>query len=103
MQLVLLDFSVFETMAQVLSFLGEALDFPPYYGRNLDALYDCLTDLPEGEITLLHPETLWENLGDYGSACLDTLRDAARDNPNLRLVFPEADGGEETPDETYFA
>ena len=80
-----------------------AVVLPHWYGRNLDALYDCLTDLPEGEITLLHPETLWENLGDYGSACLDTLRDAARDNPNLRLVFPEADGGEETPDETYFA
>ena len=56
---------------------------PHWYGRNLDALYDCLTDLPEGEIIVLHPEALHENLGDYGGACLDTLRDAARDNPQF--------------------
>ena len=23
-----------------------ALEFPPHFGMNLDALYDCLTDLP---------------------------------------------------------
>ena len=27
--------------------LAAALDFPDWYGRNLDALYDCLTDLAE--------------------------------------------------------
>jgi hypothetical protein len=27
--------------------IGRALDFPSWYGANLDALYDCLTDLPE--------------------------------------------------------
>ena len=75
---------------------------PEWYGRNLDALYDCLTDLPEGEIAVLHPETLRENLGEYGAACLDTLQDAARDNPNLRLLLAEGDNetGMEAPDGT---
>ena len=27
--------------------LGRAFDLPEWYGANLDALYDCLTDLPE--------------------------------------------------------
>ena len=27
--------------------IGRALSFPAWYGANLDALYDCLTDLPE--------------------------------------------------------
>lgn len=31
----------------VLRAIGRALDFPTWYGANLDALYDCLTDLPE--------------------------------------------------------
>lgn len=31
--------------AEVLQGIGEALGFPGYYGRNLDALWDCLTDL----------------------------------------------------------
>jgi RNAse (barnase) inhibitor barstar len=36
--------------------LGIALDFPAWYGRNLDALYDCLVDLswqPDGEHVLV--------------------------------------------------
>lgn len=31
----------------VLEGIGEALHFPGYYGANLDALWDCLTDLSE--------------------------------------------------------
>lgn len=27
--------------------IGQAFAFPAWYGANLDALYDCLTDLPE--------------------------------------------------------
>lgn len=31
--------------AEALDAIGRALRFPDYYGRNLDALWDCLTDL----------------------------------------------------------
>lgn len=31
----------------VLQAIGRAFAFPEWYGANLDALYDCLTDLPE--------------------------------------------------------
>ncbi|RAP46472.1 MAG: ribonuclease inhibitor [Methanosphaera sp. rholeuAM74] len=33
-------------------YLSEVFDFPSYYGRNLDALYDCLTDI--GTQTEIH-------------------------------------------------
>ncbi|MEV0678159.1 barstar family protein [Actinosynnema sp. NPDC050436] len=39
-----------------LAAIGLALDFPDYYGQNLDALYDCLTDLswlPAGDHVLV--------------------------------------------------
>lgn len=38
--------------AEALDAIGAALCFPDWYGRNLDALYDCLADLswlPAGE------------------------------------------------------
>lgn len=31
--------------ADALALIGEAMGFPEWYGGNLDALYDCLTDL----------------------------------------------------------
>ena len=33
------------TKAEALAAIGKALDVPSYYGRNLDALTDCLRDL----------------------------------------------------------
>ena len=33
-----------KTAAKILRRLGKALHFPSWYGANLDALYDCLTD-----------------------------------------------------------
>ncbi|MGH3887364.1 MAG: barstar family protein [Pseudonocardiaceae bacterium] len=40
----------------VLDAIGTALNFPAWYGRNLDALHDCLVDLswqPDGEHVLI--------------------------------------------------
>jgi RNAse (barnase) inhibitor barstar len=41
---------------EVLAAMGRALDFGAHYGRNLDALADCLRDLPAERGTLL----LWD-------------------------------------------
>lgn len=36
--------SACRTLGEALLALGKDFDFPDYYGGNLDALYDCLTD-----------------------------------------------------------
>jgi RNAse (barnase) inhibitor barstar len=41
------DLGSASTRKAVLIAIGRALGFPPWYGANLDALFDCLTDLPE--------------------------------------------------------
>lgn len=38
------DLSGCEKITDALRCLGEALDLPDYYGANLDALFDCLSD-----------------------------------------------------------
>lgn len=37
---------------QLLQAIGEALDFPEHYGRNLDALADCLAELSQPTLLL---------------------------------------------------
>lgn len=65
-----------------------ALGLPEYYGANLDALYDCLWELPPCRIRVLHKDALAQ-LGDYGSALLMTLCDAAQDSGRITLDFEE--------------
>lgn len=67
--------------------LAESLDFPDWYGRNLDALYDCLTDFhEETEIRLLHGTALMENLGNYALLLFKVLHEAAKDNPMIQWI-----------------
>lgn len=70
--------------------LAEQLALPDYYGRNLDALYDLLTER-EGPTRLIvrHREVLLSWLGEYGAALCQTLEDADRANPGLEVLFPE--------------
>ncbi|TIC88662.1 hypothetical protein E8D34_03020 [Nocardioides sp. GY 10113] len=51
-RLAYLDTSAVEDRAGVLADLGTALELPAHYGRNLDALHDCLRDLAEPTLLL---------------------------------------------------
>lgn len=66
------------------AYLKEACKFPDYYGNNLDALYDVLTDREEPlEIILEYAEELKEILCGYGEAFIETLEDASAENSNF--------------------
>ena len=56
--------------------LSEALELPEWYGRSLDALYDCLTDLSVP--TTIHVEH-WPQ-EDYLQRALTVIQDAAEEN-----------------------
>ncbi|MBV8996327.1 MAG: barstar family protein [Pseudonocardiales bacterium] len=58
--------------AEALDVIGAALNFPAWYGRNLDALYDCLVDLswlPPGEHVLI-----WTGYQEFEAADPDGYR-----------------------------
>ena len=68
--------------------LAERLDLPSYYGRNLDALYDVLTDIgADTEVILMDPAAVAEQLGKYGEALLGSLQEAAESNPHLTIIL----------------
>nr|WP_242613767.1 barstar family protein [Herbihabitans rhizosphaerae] len=65
----------------MLDAIAAALCFPDYFGHNLDALYDCLTDLswlPPGEHVLVwaDPDVLREVDPDAYAAINSVLEDA---------------------------
>lgn len=88
---VLLDGRLMTDRGAVHDLLAEKLSLPAYYGRNLDGLYDVLTDYPnEVEIVLIHAAAMTDSLGRYGNALIKTIVDAAEKNPKINfLIFDE--------------
>lgn len=83
---VILDGALVTDRATLHDLLAEKFDFPDYYGRNLDALYDMLTGNPmEINVTVIHTEELLEHLGRYGKLFLQTLQDASQSNAKLKI------------------
>ena len=67
----------------LLAAIGRALEFPAWFGANLDALYDSLTDMPErspapGYVIVLDGLT-WGPDTDDNAAILDVFRDVAEE------------------------
>lgn len=87
MQLVL-DGAKLKYRSRVHRALARHLEFPTWYGRNLDALYDCLTDLHEDtELVLVN----WTAPGLQ--LMRRVMEDAAAENPHLTVTTkgtPEA-------------
>ena len=71
------------------TYLTEVLPLPPYYGRHLDALYDCLWELTPCTVTLQNTTALVEVMGNYGEALLTVFRDTAEEHENFVLIEEE--------------
>ena len=57
--------------------LAQALTFPAWYGNNLDALHDCLTDIREDAvIRFVDFDDLEEHLPIYGRLTVRVVRHA---------------------------
>jgi hypothetical protein len=53
-----------QTKQEFLTQVGEALNFPEWYGKNFDALADCLTDIDSGNGTVV----LWDGWAAFARA-----------------------------------
>lgn len=82
--MIILDVRCLEEKASAHQYLKQALALPEYYGCNLDALYDCLTDLGKKEIQFVNLDDAGEG---YFSKVLSAFQEAQAENPRLHLYY----------------
>lgn len=86
MKNIIIDGEKIEDMADIHSIFAGELSFPEWYGNNLDALYDCLTDISEEvTVTLVNRDALFEKLNVRYGRFLKTLEYSAKENENLKI------------------
>lgn len=82
MKEIVIDGSAVRSVEDFHALLKEELALPHWYGNNLDALFDVLTDFHEEvSLTLLRSEALCQTLGSIYPRLVRMLSDAAEENP----------------------
>lgn len=78
---IILNGDKLETKGEMHEYLAKMLHLPDYYGHNLDALYDCLTDIGvETELVLLN----WDAF-DHTKRAAQVMCECAEENENLHI------------------
>ncbi len=79
-----LDCAGVQTKRELHARIADALQFPDWYGNNLDALMDCLTDLyPKTQVIIQNRQTL----EDWADIFWEVFREAEEANPCLQVYF----------------
>ena len=82
--------SDFDDIVQVHEYLAEQLDFPAYYGKNLDALYDVLTESDIPMKIEIHLEDVDNHdLLQRLEKMTDVIADAGEENERIELTVVE--------------
>lgn len=85
MRRIILDGRELDSRDKLHSVLKEALNLPDYYGRNLDALHDCLSEIPGLELQLRYNQAMIEKLGSYGENLIALLSHMEEERPDFHF------------------
>ena len=87
-QVFYIDLSGVTTSDELQDLLVKELPLPDYYGKNLDALYDVLTEnLQEWNIIFYNVSGTADSLGKYMGTLKRLCCDACLENSNLKVRF----------------
>ena len=97
----IIDFSSVKDTFEMHSVIAEALDFPDYYGHNLDALWDCLRDISCESFHLEirgfdNIKALFPDKAEAIIEMLKELREFHADEPDGYITICLAEGEERT-------
>lgn len=85
MKRIQLSAAGWDTPAAAHAALSDALGFPGYYGRNLDALADCLGEVSDTQLVLEDCARAAAQMPEAWPGFLAVFLDAAQNNPGLEI------------------
>lgn len=83
MKTITLELTHIETVRALHIYLAYMLALPAHYGRNLDALFDCLTDISEDTRIIVVAKGARGETAAFLPRLMRVLHDAAQENPHL--------------------
>ena len=88
MKEIIIDGGAIFTSPDLHEALATALVFPAHYGKNLDALYDCLTEICEDtHLELRNWHHIESHLKDYSGKAVYVFHCDMDDNPHLTVTL----------------
>ena len=88
MDIVKIDLSGINGRADLHALLKDKLGFPDYYGNNLDALADCLSDLHTRTYIVFSGYAAFRKAaGEYAEIFRTTVLRAEKENGRLSVCF----------------
>lgn len=77
-ELYTVDFKGARHYLEIHKALKDGLDFPDYYGGNLDALWDCMTELIDNNVVIIlkNYQFVEKANKEYAEKILDVFKDA---------------------------
>ncbi len=70
-------------------YLQKTLKLPEYYGKNLDALYDCLCEMSGVQIIITYVAEMQTNLRRLADGFLNTFEAAAEKNHKISVIIEQ--------------
>lgn len=88
MRQILIDCNHISSVKALHIYLQQVMDLPEYYGRNLDALHDVLTEIAQPTELVLNASEpqLSDEMKGFVPRLVRVLKDAAQENPALILT-----------------
>lgn len=87
MKEIILDGKEMSDKAAAHKYIKKQMNFPDYYGENLDALWDLLSTTSTSiSIYLINEQEMINNLGEYGGLLIGVFQDASFENDSICFI-----------------
>lgn len=88
MNIIILDGQYMTSREEAYDYIEKVMRFPEYFGKNLDALADCLSELDSNNIIILiNAGLMKEKMGGYATRMIKVFRAGAEEEGCYSFVL----------------